>query len=242
MQRYAYAILRIALGRALKSGHVLRNVCTLVDPPEKVRLELRPLTAEQARTFLAATTDDWLEPAYVVAVSTGLRQGELLALRWQDVDLDAGTLTVAHTLAIGSRVLAEPKTERARRKLTLGSEPLASLREQRRRQLEERLVAGSRWHDQGFVFTTTTGTPYDAANVRRAFAVALRRAGLPPQRWHDLRHATATLLLEAGEELGVVSKMLGHSNLSTTADTYAHWTPAMSERVAARMDSILRTG
>ncbi len=177
-----------------------------------------------------------------MAVSTGLRQGELLGLRWRDIDFDAGRLTVAHTLTIGRRELAEPKTDRARRTLTLGGEPLAALREQRRRQLEERLAVGSRWQDGGFVFTTSHGTPYDAANIRRAFSAALREAGLPPQRWHDLRHATATLLLEAGEELGVVSKMLGHANLSTTADTYAHWTPAMSERVAARMDGILKTG
>ena len=128
----------------------------------------------------------------------GLRQGELLALRWRDVDLDGGTLAVAHTLARGSRTLAEPKTERAKRTLRLGAEVLLALREQRRRQLAARLAAGPRWRDQGYA-----------------------RAGLPRQRFHDLLHATATLLLESGEELGVVSKVLGHSSIGTTANVCA---------------------
>ena len=109
-----------------------------------------------------------------------------------------------------------------------------------RRQLEERLAAGSRWHDRDFVFTTPTGEPLDGSNVLHGFQAAIRRASLPHQRFHDLRHATATLLIEAGEELGVVSKILGHSNLGTTADIYAHLTPAMSQRVADRLDTILR--
>jgi integrase len=238
--RYAYSVLRIALGRALKEGKVLRNVCQLVDPPAPVRHELSPQAAEQVGVFLAATADDSLGPLYTVAVGTGLRQGELLALRWEDVDLDDATLTVAHTLTRGSRMLAEPKTDRAKRTLRLGSEVLGALREQRRRQLAERLAAGPRWREQGYVFTSSTGAPLDGARVLRTFQRALERARLPRQRFHDLRHATATLLIEAGEELGVVSKVLGHSNIGTTANVYAHLTPAMSQRVADRMDTILR--
>jgi len=239
--RYSYAVLRIALGRAFKSGRVHRNVCTLVDAPAKARPQLAPLSAEDARAFLAATSDDRFGPLYALAIATGLRQGELLALRWADVDLDAATLAVNHTLTRGSRVLAEPKTERARRTLRLGSEAVLALREQRRRQLEERLAAGRRWHDGGFIFTTPAGDPLDGSNVLHDFQAAIRRAALPHQRFHDLRHATATLLIEAGEELGVVSKILGHSNIGTTADVYAHPTPAMSQRVADRLDGILRS-
>ena len=237
--RYAYSVLRIALGRALKQGKVLRNVCTLVDPPAPARHEISPLTAEQVGVFLAANADDRLGPLYTVAVGTGLRQGELLALRWQDVDLDGPTLAVAHTLTRGTRTLAEPKTERAKRTLRLGSEVLGALREQRRRQLAARLAAGSRWRDQGYVFTSGTGAPLDGAFVLRRFQAALEQARLPRQRFHDLRHATATLLLESGEELGVVSKVLGHSNIGTTANVYAHRTLAMSQRVAERLDAIL---
>lgn len=237
--RYAYAVLRIALGRALKSGKVLRNVCTLVDPPPKARHELAPLTAEQARAFLASLEGDRLEALMTTAIAVGMRQGELLGLRWQDVDLKAGTLTVLHTMARRTHELAEPKTERARRTLTLPRAVTAVLRAHKARQAEEQLHAGARWDDRDLVFATPAGKALDARNVLRAYQLRLERAGLPKQRFHDLRHACATLLLEQGEELGVVSKILGHANLSTTADVYAHLTPAMGERVAARMDGIL---
>ena len=113
------------------------------------------------------------------------------------------------------------------------------LREHRLRQLEERLAAGSRWRDGDFVFASSIGTPFDSRNVTHALQVALFKAGLPRQRFHDLRHAYATLMLEDGEELTVISRSLGHANLSTTADVYAHLTPAILERSAARMDAIL---
>ncbi|TAM55773.1 MAG: site-specific integrase, partial [Chloroflexota bacterium] len=221
--RYSYAVLRIALGRALKAGKVLRNVATLIDPPAKARPELRPLSADEVRTFLASVEGDRLAPLYVVAIGTGLRQGELLGLRWADLDLDRGMLTVRHQLGRDG-LLAEPKTARARRTLALGGAVRSALREQRRRQAADRLAAGGHWQDQGYVFTTPTGGPLDHANVLHRFQAAIGRAGLPHQRFHDLRHAAATLLLERGEDLAVISKMLGHSNLGTTADVYAHLT------------------
>lgn len=113
------------------------------------------------------------------------------------------------------------------------------LREHRVRQIEERLGAGRRWKDGRFVFTTTVGTPLDGINLTHAFQAALRAAGLPPQRFHDLRHACATVQLERGEELGVVSKLLGHANYSTTADVYSHLTRGMGKRVADRWDTLL---
>lgn len=238
--RYVRTILRVALGRAVKSGHVTRNVAALVDPPARAHLERQPLSAGQARAFLAATARDRLGPLYAVAIGTGARQGELLGLRWSDVDLEAGTLAIRHTLSIGTRELAEPKTDRARRTLRLGTELGLAFHEQRRRQLEERIAAGRRWIDRDFVFASPIGTPLDASNVVHGLQAALAAAGLPRQRFHDLRHAFATLMIESGEELGVVSKILGHSSLATTADVYAHLTPASSQRVADRMDAILR--
>jgi integrase len=237
--RYTHAVLRIALGRAVKSGRNVRNVASLVEPPARRTAERRPLTAEQARAFLAATAGDRLEALYVLAITTGMRQGELLALRWQDLDLDAGRLSVRHTLRLDTRELAEPKTERARRTLRLGPDSIAALRDHRHRQLTERLAAGRRWNEADFVFASSIGTPMDSRNVTKAFQRILARVGLPHQRFHDLRHACATLLLEDGEELGVVSRILGHSQIATTADVYAHLTPAMLERSAARMDAIL---
>jgi integrase len=237
--RYVHTVLRIALGQALKSGQVVRNVALLVDAPSKAQHEISPLSADQVATFLGVLDEVKLRALYITAIGTGLRQGELLALRWSDVDLDAGVLSVRHTLQRGSRSLAEPKTERGRRVLRLPGEVRDSLRDHRRRQLEDRLAKGPRWVDADFVFTTGQGRPLAARNVLRSFHRELERAGLPAQRFHDLRHAYATLMLEDGEELGVISRTLGHSQIATTADVYAHLTPAMLARTADRMNGVL---
>jgi integrase len=186
---------------------------------------------------MAATAGHRLGPLYVVAISTGLRQGELLGLRWQDVSDDYGAVTVRHTLD-GTGELAEPKTPQSRRTLRLGRATGAALREQRRHQLEDRLRAGARWRDTGHVFASTIGTPLDGPNVTHEYQAALSPAGLPRQRFHDTRHAAATLLLESGEDVGVVSRILGHSTVSLTLDIYGHLTDRMTERAAARMDAI----
>jgi integrase len=237
--RYVHTVLRIALGRALKSGRVVRNVATLVDPPAKADHELRPLAAEQVAAFLESVESDRFEALYVTAIGLGLRQGELLGLRWQDVDLEAGTVSVRYSLSVTTRTLAEPKTERSRRTLRLPSVVLAALHERRRVQLAERLAAGARWEDNDYVFATHHGRPLMARNVLRDLHARLESAGLPRSRFHDLRHAFATMMLEDGEDLAVISKALGHSNLSTTADVYAHLTPAMLDRTAARVDAVL---
>lgn len=138
-----------------------------------------------------------------------------------------------------TRTLAEPKTERSRRMLRLPGAVCDALREHRRRQLGERLAGGSRWVDGDFVFATRQGRPMVARNVLRDFHARLAEAGLPRQQFHDLRHCYATMMLEDGEDLAVVSRSLGHSQLETTADVYAHLTPAMLERTAARMDGVL---
>ena len=229
--RYAYSVLRTALGRALKQGKVIRNVATLADPPAKGQREIRPLGRDQVRAFLEGIHGDPREALYVAACGTGLRQGELLALRWSDVDLERGELTVRHTLQRFTRQLAPTKTERSQRTLRLPRQVTAALAEHRSQQAIVPL--------SGLVFTTLTGVPLDSANVTRSLQRCLQRLGLPRQRFHDLRHAFATLMIEGGEDLGVVSRILGHSNLATTADVYAHLTPAMLDRAADRMDAIL---
>jgi integrase len=197
------------------------------------------LSADEVAILLDAIEGDRLRALYLTAIGLGLRQGELLGLRWADVDLEGGMMAVRHTLQISTRTLADPKTERARRLLRLPAEVLDALRERRRAQLAERLAAGSHWVDLDYVFATRQGRPLMARNVLRAFHGHLQRAGLPRQPFHHLRHAYATLLLEDGEELGVISRTLGHSQIATTADVYAHLTPAMLERTAARMDGVL---
>jgi integrase len=175
----------------------------------------------------------------MAAVGLGLRQGELLGLRWSDVNPDAGTVAIRHTRNAKTGELAEPKTERSRRTLRLGGELPAALRSHKARKGEERLAAGRRWRDGDYVFTTPSGQSLDAANVTHRFQAALAVAGLPRQRFHDLRHACATLRLEQGEELAIVSRILGHASITTTANVYGHLTDAMLGRSAERTDTIL---
>jgi integrase len=236
-RRYAHGVLRTALARAVKLGYVLRNVATLVDPPSRAKYEMRPLSREEAHAFLAAIEDDRFEALYTIALHTGARQGELLGLTWGD--LTDGVLTIRRTLRQGTQELGEPKTKASRRILVLGEAAQAVLRRHKAAQAEARLKAGRKWHDLDFIFTTNIGTPLDSVNVTKALQRSLVAAGLPKLRFHDLRHTYATLALEAGVDLAVVSKSLGHSNVSTTADVYLHWTKRSAEQTAAVMDRML---
>ena len=239
--QYIHAVLRRALRTAERWGMVSRNVAKLVDPPRVPRHEISPLTPEQAKRLVETADDDRYLALYITALGTGLRQGELLGLRWEDVDLDAGRVRVRHTLANvgGTLTLLEPKTERSRRNIMLPDSVTAALRAHRTRQRMERLVAGSRWVDSGHVFTTTIGTPLHAATVTRAFQAALDRASLPRSRFHDLRHAAATFLLAQGMTLEDVKQLLGHSSITLTSNTYGHVLEQRQRQVARAMDAVL---
>ncbi|MFO7531660.1 MAG: site-specific integrase [Candidatus Limnocylindrales bacterium] len=178
---------------------------------------------------------------YVTALGTGLRQGELLGLRWEDIDVPKARLTVRHTLqrVDGELVLLEPKTERSRRTIALPEIVVSALRGHRTRQKMERLVAGPRWVATGHVFTTSLGTPLDAATVTRAFQRALKQAGLPHRRFHDLRHSAATFLLAQGFGLEDVKNLLGHSTIVLTSNTYGHVLEQRQHDMARGMDAVL---
>ena len=240
--RHVRAILRIALNQAIKWGLVARNAASLAVAPKLVRKRFQSLSPEQARQLLDTAKGDRLEAIYSVALSLGLRMGEVLGLRWQDVDLDGATLTVnqaIYRIASKGLVVAEPKTHRSRRALFLPDGVLRALRAHRLRQLQQRLAAGSRWQDGGLVFTSGIGTPFEPRNLFRNFKTLLRKAGLPDIRFHDLRHSAASLLLAQGVPMRAVMEMLGHSNIGTTADIYSHVMPAMMRDVAEKMDAIL---
>lgn len=239
--QYIHAVLRRALVTAEKWGMVTRNVAKLVDAPRVPKHEISPLTPEQARTLIESSIDDRHRALWITALGTGMRQGELLGLLWEDVDLDAGRLRVRHTLANvqGELTLLEPKTDRSRRTVLLADAVVTALRAHRTRQRMERLVSGSRWTDSGHVFTTLHGTPYHAATITRAFKAALTRAGLPSCRFHDLRHAAATFLLAQGMTLEDVKNLLGHSSITLTSNTYGHVLEQRQRQVAAAMDAVL---
>ena len=240
---YLRAVLRQALGQAERWGMVTRNVARLADPPRIPRHEVRPFSPEEARRFLDAIRGDRLEALYLVALGVGLRQGEILGLAWSDVDLEASTLTVRHALQRVDRVLVlvEPKSATSRRIIALPALVRDALRAHRTRQRTERLLAGSRWHDdpRDVVFRTTVGTPMDGIAVTRRFQAVLRQAGLPRQRFHDLRHACASLLLAQGVAPRVVMETLGHSQISLTLNTYSHVIPALGRAAADQMDAVL---
>ncbi len=235
------AILRRALNQAHRWGLVPRNVATLVDPPRVPRYEVRPMSPVQARAFLDAARGDRLEALYTVALAVGLRQGEALGLRWDDVDLEAGNLTVRYALQrVGGRLqLVEPKTQLSRRTLAMPSMLIGALRTHRARQLEDRLWAGQRWQEGGYVFATSIGTPLDGTNVTHRLQALLAGAGLPRQRFHDLRHCCASLLLAQGVHPRVVMETLGHSQISLTMNTYSHVIPSLQREAAERMEAVL---
>lgn len=238
--QYLRAVLRKALGQALRWNLVARNVATLVDPPKVERPEIRPMFPDEAKKFLKAIQGDRLEALFSVALAMGLRQGEALGLRWQDIDFDSKVIRVRNSLQrIDKKLtLTELKTKSSRRDLPLIDVVLNALKAHRSRQLEEKLSVGRDWQETGFVFTTSIGTPLDARNVIRKYHALLTKAELSRYRFHDLRHSCASLLLAQGVPLKVVSDILGHSQISITADYYAHIAPEMQREALSGMSTL----
>lgn len=239
--RHIRTVLRRALGEAVKFGLVVRNSAALVDGPRIPHHEIHPLTIDEARSFLDAAQGERLEALYSVALALGVRRGEALGLRWQDVDLDQRALTVNQTVQrVGGKLrFLEPKTERSRRTISIPDTVVSALRTHRTHQLEERLAAGRRWQDLGLVFATRVGTPLEPRNVHRDFKRILAKAEVPDQRFHDLRHAAASLLLAQGISPRVVMELLGHSRIGITMDTYSHVIPSLMREAADKMDEVL---
>jgi integrase len=240
--QYLHAIIRQALGQAYAWRLVAVNAATLVRTPRADRYPAPALSTDQAAAVLAAVRGDRLEALVTVALALGLRQAEALGLCWSDIELDTGTLTIQHQLqrVRGAWKLTDPKTSRSERTLPLPAVAVEALRQHRVRQLEERLLAGARWHGNPFdlVFTTTVGTPIDGVRVTRRFQALLERAGLPKLRFHDLRHGAASLLLAQGVPLPVTMAMLGHNQVATALH-YAHAIPELKREAMNRMDAAL---
>jgi integrase len=234
-------ILRRALGQAVKDGLVGRNVAKLADPPRWKRPEIKPWEPAEAARFLDAIRTERLEAAYLLALSLGLRRGEVLGLRWPDVDLEGKTVTISQALArVGGKLeFIEPKSRQSRRTVPIHDGLVAALRNHRRRQFEERLAAGSRWHDGGLVFTTGIGTPLEPRALNEDFERVVMAAGLRRIRLHDLRHSCATFLLAQGVHPRVVMELLGHSQISLTMETYSHVLPDAMREAIGRMEALL---
>ncbi|HVD00377.1 MAG TPA: site-specific integrase [Candidatus Dormibacteraeota bacterium] len=238
---YLRAVLRTALNQAVKWGMVARNAAGLTNPPRVKTRPVQVLSPDEARRFLEVAQGDRLEALFVVALSLGLRQGEALGLQWEDVDLKKRSLSVAHALQRidGKMQLVEPKTERSRRTIRMPEVVAGALTAHQQQQRKDRLLAGARWKESRFIFTTTVGTPLEGPSVTRHFQQLLKQAGLPRLRFHDLRHSCASLLLAQGVAPRVVMETLGHSQISLTMNTYSHVMPAVQAEAAVAMDRVL---
>jgi integrase len=215
---------------AHRQGLAPRNVADLVTPPAKDDYEFVTLSPAQARRFLTAVKGNRLEALYVVGLTTGMREGELLGLRWADVDLDGGALHITRRL----------KRRTSRRQVLLVARAVQALKLHQHRQEEERRRAGPTWHDQGLVFPNTIGRPINPSNfLRRSFHPLLKQADLPRMRFHDLRHSAATLLLSMGVHPKIVSEMLGHTQIGITLDLYSHVTATMQREAVEAFEELL---
>jgi integrase len=235
-------VLRGALNTAVKMQMIERNAAALAQSPRQVKAERRMLSPEEGRRLLNVVECDRLAALYRLALTLGMRQAEILGLRWADVDLDAGMLRVRQTLQRigGETYIKEPKTARSRRTLALTPSLVAALLAHRDRQEFERKRAGADWHESGLVFTSTIGTPLDARNLTREYKRHLVAAALPIElRFYDMRHAAASLLVADGLPITAVSAMLGHALTSTTLNTYAHVLPGSDRLTAEAMQRLL---
>jgi integrase len=245
-----HSVLHEALKDATRKGVVVRNVCDFVDAPAPRRTQVKALTVEQARTLLAAAEGHRLEALYVLALTTGARHGELLALHCEDIELDASVMRIRGTLhrvpsvSVSEKsglVISDPKTSHSRRPVRLCALAVQALRRHRARQSAERLAMGEAWDDLDLVFCNSIGRPCEARNViRKSYAPLLAQAGVPHIKSHALRHSAATLLLSQGIHPKIVAEMLGHTTISMTLDIYSHVTLDMQQEAADTMDRLFR--
>ena len=241
--RNAHAVLNSALKQAVRWGKLFRNPAELVDLPRKEKNEMKVLSKEEVTRFLDAAVYSKMKAFFSLMITTGLRPGEALGLKWQDVDFDKNRITVNRSLSRsgGKWMLVEPKTAKGRRSIPVPPTVIGDLNEYKNEQLAEKNSARSNtYKDQGFVFATKTGEPLSDRNIiGRHFKPLLKTAGLPDIRLYDLRHTCATLLLSAGENPKIVSERLGHADTSLTLNTYSHVLPNMQESATQKLEDML---
>ena len=236
----AHRVLHRALADAVRWHLLPNNPASAARAPKVERTEMQVWSVEEAARFLAAVAGARLSALWVLALHTGLRRGELAGLRWKDLDLAEGSLTVAQqrTTAAYQVVVAAPKA-RSNRQLTLAVPTVEALRTHRSTQRRERLAAGPAWEDSGYVFVDELGRPYHPQRLRVMFEQACKATGLPAIRLHDLRHTMATLALQAGVHPKVVQEQLGHSGIEVTLDIYSHVPQTVRRDAVDRIANLL---
>jgi len=249
MVEHIYSVLHMALGQAVKNGLVIRNICDAVDKPKKDKHEFMPWTTEQTNYFLSNTKDSRLFPLYMVAWGSGLRRSEILGLQWPDIDFNNETLTVKRTYVRvnGGYKFGSPKTKMSRRTIPLPKPVMQALKAWKKVQVQDQLTWNGlhahvdleerpKYNPLNMVFCDETGDPYKPNFITTSFKRDTKKANLPVIRFHDLRHGHATMLLELGEDLKVISDRLGHSTITLTADTYSHVREKMQREASNKLE------
>lgn len=221
---YIHAVLHQALKQAVKEQLVIRKVCDAVNKPKIVKHEIRPLNIDRIKAFMRAVANHRFEIACILECYTGMRRGELLGLRWQDVDFDHQTVSVRKSLIRTNEglMMSEPKTKRSYRTIPITGEIASLLRQHKQEQDQKRTLAGRDYVDNDLVFCNDFGRPVEPRNFVRQFDRVLQKANLPKITFHDMRHSHATMLLVLNEHPKVVQERLGHSSIAITLDTYSH--------------------
>ena len=239
--RYCHRLLRRALQDALRWELIDRNPCDAVVAPRAAETEMQVWTPAEVQRFLAAVDKDRLNTMWRLFLITGMRRGEIAGLRWIDVDLAVGRISVRHTrvLVYDRAHVSQPKTPRSRRVIALDAGTVDALTRHRQHQGEERFEFGDAWSDTGYVFVREDGEPLDPDRISHLFGLAVVTAGVPKIRLHDLRHTAASLAMATGVHPKVVSERLGHASVAFTLDVYSHLLPGMQEEAANQIATLI---
>jgi len=250
--KYLHTIMHAALKQAIKNNLVVRNVSEATTLPKQKKSEIKILSIQEQTKFINALDGDRLKAAFILALSTGVRQGELLALRWKYVDLVEGTIKIRSNLQRVNNsdpnvptktilIFQEPKTQNGNRTIPLPDAIVEILKQHRKSQLEEKLVAGELYENNDLVFATVLGKPIDPKNLVRRFKLLLKQAELDYINFHALRHTYATRLLEINEHPKVVQELMGHSDVRITLDIYSHVMPEIKKEAANKINHLFET-
>ena len=240
--RNVHSLIRSVLKEAVTLGYVTRNVASFAKPPRVPQTEMQTWNADELRSFLEHVHADRLYAAYVLLATTGMRRGEALGLHWRSVDLDSARVSVNTALVLvgNEPAFQEPKSTKGRRSIPLPPETVAALRAHRKQQLAEKMSLGLDYdNSRDLVFRREDGTRVHPSTLSRRFGKLVRQTTLPEIRLHDLRHTFATLALQAGVSVKVVSEMLGHASVTITYDTYSHVIPGMAEDATSRVAALV---
>jgi len=240
---FIHAVLRRSLNQALMWGLIARNPALATKPPKPKKKEMKYLTKEQVKILLSAVQGTRYSALYHLAVTTGLRKGELLGLKWDDVDWENKRLQVRRQLQRISHKgyeFSEPKSGRGKRVVALGDLTIEKFRKHKEIQKTDKEKVEKSWQEYNLIFPSTIGTPFGPRNLNRHFSELLGKTNLPKIRFHDLRHTAATLMFSQGVHPKVVQERLGHSSISLTLDTYSHVIPSIQSQAADIIDAELQ--